>query len=101
METLQKLERIGRGSFGVVFRCKLIADGTEVVLKQASVESLDEKEREQAQNEVRVLARLQVSPNSARAASGADDCTLKVRARSTLTSSNTTTPSSTRTDCAS
>ena len=77
METIQKLERIGRGSFGVVFRCKLIPDGTEAVLKQATVESLDEKEREQAQNEVHVLARLQVPPPTI----GAGAWTRNVRAR--------------------
>lgn len=58
MDAFRNLERIGRGSFGVVYRCTRVSDDLEVVIKQATNESLDEDERRQAENEVRVLSRL-------------------------------------------
>ena len=76
MNAFSDFEQIGRGSFGVVYRCMRVDDGVkvpciadcigspttfppaQVVLKQAASESLDNDERQQAENEVRVLSKL-------------------------------------------
>lgn len=47
---------IGRGSFGVVLVAERKSDGMKVVIKQIRIKELSEKEREEALNEVKLLA---------------------------------------------
>eukprot|EP00906_Rhabdomonas_costata_P024487 RCo035187 len=60
---LERLERIGKGSFGEVYRARVRLTGAVVVLKQVDLSGLNPKQRSEAANEVRVLAGLPRHPN--------------------------------------
>ena len=47
---------IGTGSFSEVYRVRRISDNREYALKKVNMNKLSEKERENALNEVRILA---------------------------------------------
>jgi NIMA (never in mitosis gene a)-related kinase len=49
-------EHIGEGSYSLVYQVKRVSDGQEYALKQVKMESLTDKEKENALNEVRILA---------------------------------------------
>ncbi|XP_051912274.1 serine/threonine-protein kinase Nek7-like [Hippocampus zosterae] len=52
------LQKLGEGSFGQVFRVRRNLDGQEYALKKVKLATMREKERENAVNEVRILASL-------------------------------------------
>ena len=47
---------LGDGSYSTVFRVKRIADGEDYALKKVKMQSLSEREKVNALNEVRILA---------------------------------------------
>ena len=53
------LEKLGSGTFSEVFRVKRKEDGKVYALKKVSLEPLSVKERQNALNEVRILASIQ------------------------------------------
>ena len=57
-----KLNSIGDGAYSSVYRVKRIADGDEYALKKVKLHHLSDKEKENAINEVRILASLK-NPN--------------------------------------
>jgi NIMA (never in mitosis gene a)-related kinase len=50
------LYRLGDGSYSTVYRVKRIEDGLEYALKKVKIQSLSDREKENALNEVRILA---------------------------------------------
>ena len=48
--------RLGDGSYSTVYRVKRIEDGLEYALKKVKIQSLSDREKENALNEVRILA---------------------------------------------
>ena len=54
----QILCKLGEGSFSQVFKVKRLSDGQEYALKKVKMGQLKEKEKENALNEVRILASL-------------------------------------------
>lgn len=50
------LQKIGKGSYSNVFKVRRKSDNTEYALKKVSMGCLKEKEKENALNEVRILA---------------------------------------------
>ena len=52
----QILSKLGEGAYSVVYKVKRITDGVEYALKKIKLLDLKEKERENALNEVRLLA---------------------------------------------
>ena len=50
------LSKLGEGAFGQVFKVKRKADGKEYALKKVKIGSMKEKERDNALNEIRILA---------------------------------------------
>ena len=50
------LSKIGEGSYSSVHRVKRKSDGIEYALKKVKINNLKEKEKENALNEVRILA---------------------------------------------
>ena len=57
-----KLNSIGDGAYSSVYRVKRIVDGDEYALKKVKLHHLSDKEKENAINEVRILASLK-NPN--------------------------------------
>lgn len=55
----QIISRLGEGSYSSVWKVKRLSDGKEYAMKKVKMNSLTEKERENAVNEVRILASLQ------------------------------------------
>lgn len=53
---------LGDGAYSSVYRVKRIADGDEYALKKVKLHHLSDKEKENAINEVRILASLK-NPN--------------------------------------
>ena len=53
------LNLAGDGAFSQVFRVKRISDGTEYAMKKVKMMKLSEKEKNNALNEVRILASIQ------------------------------------------
>lgn len=47
---------IGDGSYSSVYRVKRLEDGLEYALKKVKMQSLSDREKENALNEVRILA---------------------------------------------
>ena len=56
------LNLLGDGAYSSVYRVKRIADGDEYALKKVKLHHLSDKEKENAINEVRILASLK-NPN--------------------------------------
>jgi len=52
----QILNKLGEGSFSSVWKVKRISDGQEYAMKKVKMASLSEKEKQNALNEVRILA---------------------------------------------
>ena len=56
MDNFQILAKLGEGAYSTVFKVKRIVDGQVYALKKVKLINLSEKERENALNEVRILA---------------------------------------------
>jgi serine/threonine protein kinase len=56
MKDFQVISRLGEGSYSSVWKVKRISDGQEYAMKKVKLASLSEKEKENALNEVRILA---------------------------------------------
>ncbi|CAK88818.1 unnamed protein product (macronuclear) [Paramecium tetraurelia] len=56
LKDFQIIQELGKGSFSTVYKVKRIADGQEYALKKVKLGSLKQKEKENALNEVRLLA---------------------------------------------
>ncbi|CAD8178841.1 unnamed protein product [Paramecium octaurelia] len=56
LKDFQIIQELGKGSFSTVYKVKRIADGQEYALKKVKLGSLKYKEKENALNEVRLLA---------------------------------------------
>lgn len=56
LKDFQIISRLGEGTYSSVFRVKRLSDGQEYALKKVKLQALNEKERENALNEVRLLA---------------------------------------------
>lgn len=52
----QIISRIGEGSYSSVYKVRRISDDKEYALKKVKLNGLSEKEKENALNEVRILA---------------------------------------------
>ena len=52
------LKLLGEGSFGIAFLCKNLQDNSECVIKQIILDNLDEEEKKETFNEVKILKRL-------------------------------------------
>ena len=59
LSNFQILQKLGEGSFGMVYKVKRLSDGIEYAMKKVRMNMLNEKEKENAVNEVRILASLQ------------------------------------------
>lgn len=53
------LSKIGEGAYSQVFRARRIRDGKIYALKKVKIMELNEKEKQNALNEVRILASVQ------------------------------------------
>jgi serine/threonine protein kinase len=60
------LKIIGKGTYGKVYRALRTADNKEYAIKELNLGSMTAKERQDALNEVRVLASLDSSANTIR-----------------------------------
>ena len=56
LKGFQALKPIGKGSFGKVYRAVRISDGQEYALKELEIKTMNQRERDDALNEVRLLA---------------------------------------------
>jgi NIMA (never in mitosis gene a)-related kinase 1/4/5 len=56
MNDFEMIEELGRGAFGTVFRVKRKTDGQIYALKRVNIAKMSERDRENALNEIRVLA---------------------------------------------
>ena len=56
IKDFQILNRLGEGSFSSVWKVKRISDGKEYAMKKVKMNSLSDKEKQNALNEVRILA---------------------------------------------
>ena len=56
MDGFEKLEKLGDGSYSVVYKVRRKADGKIYALKQVKLQNLSEKEKGNSLNEVRILA---------------------------------------------
>ena len=56
LHDFEELQKLGEGAFSQVFRVRRRADGETYALKKVKLMGLKEKERENALNEVRILA---------------------------------------------
>lgn len=52
----QILSRLGEGAYSSVYKVKRLTDGIEYALKRVKIGNLSEKEKENALNEVRIIA---------------------------------------------
>ena len=58
LKDFQIMNKLGEGAFSSVFKVKRLSDSLEYALKKVKMSSLSEKEKENALNEVRILASL-------------------------------------------
>ena len=56
LKDFQIISRIGEGSYSSVYKVKRVSDGKEYALKKVKLIGLSDKEKENALNEVRILA---------------------------------------------
>ena len=59
LKEFQILNRLGEGSFSSVWKAKRLSDGKEYAMKKVKMGKLSEKEKQNALNEVRILASIQ------------------------------------------
>lgn len=59
----EKVERLGEGTYGVVFKCKDTVHNTFVALKKIKLENEDEGVPSTAMREISILKELQPHPN--------------------------------------
>jgi NIMA (never in mitosis gene a)-related kinase len=52
------IQKLGEGAFGQVFRVRRTVDGQDYAMKKVKIGAMKAKERENAVNEVRILASL-------------------------------------------
>lgn len=50
------IKRIGTGAFSVVYKAQRISDGMLYAIKKVQIQKLNEKEKENALDEIRILA---------------------------------------------
>ena len=62
IKQFQILQRLGEGAYSSVYLVRRIEDGHEYALKKVKIMNLSEKERENALNEIRILASVK-NPN--------------------------------------
>jgi NIMA (never in mitosis gene a)-related kinase 1/4/5 len=56
MDNFEVIKQLGSGSFSTVYRVKRLTDGVEYAMKKVKLSALNRKEKENALNEVRILA---------------------------------------------
>ena len=56
MENFEVIKQLGSGSFSTVHKVKRLTDGVEYAMKKVKLSALNRKEKENALNEVRILA---------------------------------------------
>ena len=56
MENFEIIKQLGSGSFSTVYRVRRIADMTEYAMKKVKLSALSRHEKENALNEIRILA---------------------------------------------
>ena len=56
LKDFQRLKKLGAGSYGSVFKVKRVKDGELYALKEVNLRALSAREREDAVNEIRLLA---------------------------------------------
>jgi len=56
IQDFQILKKLGDGAFSSVFSVKRISDGSIYAMKKVKIGKLSEKEKENALNEIRILA---------------------------------------------
>ena len=56
MNQFQIQKKLGEGAFSTVFAVKRISDGAQYAMKKVKMGKLSEKEKQNAVNEVRILA---------------------------------------------
>lgn len=56
IKDFQILSKLGEGAYSSVYKVKRLADGKEYALKKVKLLNLKEKEKENALNEIRLLA---------------------------------------------
>ena len=61
MNDFQVMNKLGDGAYSVVYKVRRIADGNIYALKKVKLSNLSEKEKQNALNEVRILASIQSS----------------------------------------
>jgi len=66
MDNYEKIEKIGEGTYGVVFKAKHIKDKELVALKKIKLENEDEGVPSTAMREISILKELQPHPNIVR-----------------------------------
>ena len=59
MQDFHILSKIGEGAYSIVYKVKRLSDGQEYALKKVRMGNLSRKEKENAVNEVRILASLE------------------------------------------
>ncbi len=59
MHNFEIISKLGTGSFSEVFKVKRIEDNSEYAMKKVRLASLTKKEKENALNEVRILASIE------------------------------------------
>ena len=89
LRDFRDLKLIGKGSFGRVYRCIRVSDGGEYAMKEVAIKAMSQREREDAVNEVRILASvnhqmvIRFSPPAPRPppSRASRDCPLRASAR--------------------
>lgn len=56
LKDFQLLSRLGQGAYSTVYKVKRLIDNQEYAMKKVKMNNLSEKERQNALNEVRLLA---------------------------------------------
>ena len=56
MDNFEILEKLGDGAYSIVYKVKRKADSKIYALKKVKLQNLNEKEKENALNEIRILA---------------------------------------------
>ena len=56
MDNFEIIKKLGTGSFSEVFKVLRISDGVEYAMKKVKLDKLSKKDRENALNEIRILA---------------------------------------------
>ena len=56
MENFKIIDKIGEGAYSTVYTVRRIEDGNLYALKKVKIQSLSQKEKQNALNEVRILA---------------------------------------------